>query len=511
VTAVQESRRRFLQKALAGTAIAGATLAFGQQLTPVAHAAASGADDFGYLIYLNGTTVNAVNGSTGQIDFTGTDAATVIQSAINSAPTGSFIMIKPGTYVINSTITISKAVRIVGSGVTSAGTILQNNQNGVMILVTQGGAYVRIEGLTCRGTGNSSDVGIQVSGVNNAVIRGVLFVGHYNDLVFSGTCFYCTVENCEWYSATNELISTDSTTNLNLHITNCYGFVNSAANGFNLQGLNSVILDSVEISGSFTGTVLILDRYVGGVFFAIGSMFENSVNNNRAVWIKGTDPNPGHTVNFLFFNNCYFGGGKYAPPTILPAIQIDYANEIQFDGGDIAGNYRGILINGAVKDMHVRSINWNVNSSGIASSLGAVIGDLIVQGNRWRLGSDYLVNFSNLLASQMTGQNLFAQNDVTTTLGFYLPTGAPVIVKDNPGFNPQPISTIAMGSSPFTYTNNDGYPEIVMVTANGGLYVLTYRGENASAAAGIPFLLNPGESMVFTWSGTAPTARKLPL
>ena len=56
-----------------------------------------------YTLYLNGTTINARNNSTGLIDFSGTDAAVVINSTLaNISSTGGTLYFKNGVYNLNS-------------------------------------------------------------------------------------------------------------------------------------------------------------------------------------------------------------------------------------------------------------------------------------------------------------------------------------------------------------------------------------------------------------------------
>ncbi len=57
-----------------------------------------------YIIYQTGTTIAALNGTTGNIDFQGTNAATVINSAINNLPTGGLIHMKAGDYTLTAPI-----------------------------------------------------------------------------------------------------------------------------------------------------------------------------------------------------------------------------------------------------------------------------------------------------------------------------------------------------------------------------------------------------------------------
>ena len=71
-----------------------------------------------YIIYKDGTTYYAQNGQTGVNDYSGTDASTVIQSAINALGTnGGKIFIKAGTYTLSTSIIFQKNQTIVGEGV----------------------------------------------------------------------------------------------------------------------------------------------------------------------------------------------------------------------------------------------------------------------------------------------------------------------------------------------------------------------------------------------------------
>jgi len=61
-----------------------------------------------YIIFKDGDLIMAKNGRTGQIEFSGSDAATVIQSALDALPTeGGKIFIKEGTYKFTTTRTIT--------------------------------------------------------------------------------------------------------------------------------------------------------------------------------------------------------------------------------------------------------------------------------------------------------------------------------------------------------------------------------------------------------------------
>jgi parallel beta-helix repeat protein len=71
-----------------------------------------------YIIDKNGSTINAINGATSAIDYTGTDAKTVINAAIVAlnAIGGGTVFIKAGTFTITNTIDLKSNVNIIGEG-----------------------------------------------------------------------------------------------------------------------------------------------------------------------------------------------------------------------------------------------------------------------------------------------------------------------------------------------------------------------------------------------------------
>jgi hypothetical protein len=64
--------------------------------------AGSGVETASYIIFQENGMIYAKNGKTGKIEFSGADAATVIQSAINALTNGGKIFIKAGTYTLTA-------------------------------------------------------------------------------------------------------------------------------------------------------------------------------------------------------------------------------------------------------------------------------------------------------------------------------------------------------------------------------------------------------------------------
>lgn len=88
------------------------------------------------------------------------------------------------------------------------------------------------------------------------------------------------------------------------------------------------------------------------------------------------------------------------------------------------------------------------------------------------------------------------------------------IIRNNKGYNPQGAFNVTVGGSPFTYTNNDGVPEVVYVEALGAVTVTDVTKNswsifsNPGSAGYAVAYLQPGESIIVTYPGSAPSMRK---
>lgn len=116
-----------------------------------------------YIIYKDTTNVYAVNGITGNVDWSGTDASTIIQNAYSAAygKGGGTLFIKRGTYNINTTINLQKNVNIIGEGY---GTNLTNHSAGPIFQFLSGindPLYTVIEKMTFMGGGTGTGPAIQ--------------------------------------------------------------------------------------------------------------------------------------------------------------------------------------------------------------------------------------------------------------------------------------------------------------------------------------------------------------
>ncbi len=134
-----------------------------------------------YIISADKTTIKAINGHTGIIDFKETDLTSVIQSCINKLPSsGGLIFIKKDTYILSSKISIVKDNIIINSDgatlkINSAATFCI--EIGSQSSTTKQCSNISISNLTLDGnypTINNS-TGISISACENVLINNVTF------------------------------------------------------------------------------------------------------------------------------------------------------------------------------------------------------------------------------------------------------------------------------------------------------------------------------------------------
>ena len=130
-------RRNFLKTVAAGSALgfaAGGAVSFdprealakwptGQALNGHASSASPSSTSaavgpYSYLVFYDSSAslYKAMNGITGAIDYSGTNAATVIQSAISGAPVGGSIYLQVGTYSGSGSVTNTSGLSIIAQG-----------------------------------------------------------------------------------------------------------------------------------------------------------------------------------------------------------------------------------------------------------------------------------------------------------------------------------------------------------------------------------------------------------
>jgi len=74
-----------------------------------------------YIIFKDGSTYYARNGTTWAIDYSGTNAAVVTQAAINALPNGGTIFVKSGLYELSQQVTVNSYISLLGEEIGFSG------------------------------------------------------------------------------------------------------------------------------------------------------------------------------------------------------------------------------------------------------------------------------------------------------------------------------------------------------------------------------------------------------
>lgn len=381
-------------------------------------------EPYDYYVFKDSGLIKAKNGKTGNVDYSNSDAYTVITSVMSAVSSGGTIKFGPGAFDIYGSIYIQKPVSWVGSGcLWQQGTTFVHHTDDAMINILYG--CVRMSDFTCQGTGSGSNIhdnGIVVNAygapgqtASTVSIEHVMFLEHYNDFVISGSSWYSRMENCYFYSAMNACIISDSVTDMNWAFSGLVGYINHAVNFANIQGLNTVSFTDCSVCGVFSGDVCVLDRQNGGMNSFTGCLMENTTGGHRALYAKGADAN---RVRYCYLSNSYFGGGNAS--TNENVIQIDYGARIFISNCYITGD-RGLYLNNKVDSLVLAGnlFETSPNSSGILASNSVLIEDITLNGNYFaQNASTNLLSFGNLGAgnfatSPHTSRNIAVGNSGT--------------------------------------------------------------------------------------------------
>jgi len=125
-----------------------------------------------YIIFTDGSTIYAKNGTTGEIEFSGADATTVIQNAINQLSNG-MIFIKRGTYDLSGVLSLDDNTIIVGES--AEDTILQHYG----LKIPAGKSNILVSNIRFDKAGSAQTLAIYAyDGVSNLTIAKCTFDGY---------------------------------------------------------------------------------------------------------------------------------------------------------------------------------------------------------------------------------------------------------------------------------------------------------------------------------------------
>ncbi|MHC3130048.1 MAG: right-handed parallel beta-helix repeat-containing protein [Candidatus Bathyarchaeota archaeon] len=130
-----------------------------------------------FLIWKDGSTYYAKNGSTGAIQHFGTNATAVINNAISSLPTGGLVFLRDATYNIDGTITVVEKlnINIIGESWETKINLTQNSSTDMMKISNSN--FTTIKSLYFQGNRDSqtSGRGIVVHNSERVLIERCIF------------------------------------------------------------------------------------------------------------------------------------------------------------------------------------------------------------------------------------------------------------------------------------------------------------------------------------------------
>jgi hypothetical protein len=419
-----------------------------------------------------------------------TDNTTVLQSAYDSVPANSELKFPPGTYRLNSSVTISKPLRITGSGTLKAmaGTfplnVLGSGSSGTMV------SGVRYDSVSTLPT---VQPGIQsvLSGLSNIVIRGVQFgrvglaLGDSNMLDTNAENRNLIIESCFFNGDYTGATYGNSTANI-IEVGGWNGFriQNNTfdtiegeriikVTGFNRNG----VVDGNDIKGTSSSNAQMVDGQSSRSWSLINNKITGSGNWGSVLQCKpGTTAVPSETLEIIVSNNNIdffstnafasgmevYGAWGLAIGTQPYSSAIMSGNKITvntpnsrggplilrgFTSGTVVGNnclrsnYLTFSAGMSVENVRVASISGNVIEHGIlgiggrsSNPQGSIYTNspqaVTITGNTIRdfyhLGAIYLLNCDGLTNVVITGNTLAANGDSGNAALIYV--GAPSLI-----------------------------------------------------------------------------------
>jgi hypothetical protein len=476
------------------------------------------------LQYLQGSTgsgarslTNKLQDSVSVLDFAGvdatgaTDSTTGIQAAITAVCVkGGTLRLPTGVYAVSAQLTIScNNLDIAGAGNTA--TQIISSATGSNVFAFSGTHDGLSDLVIVYNSAATAGAAVSLSAANQFVMDNVSIINAFHglDVINSGSQYFTNL------FFTNTTPTNGVTIYINgggdQYFRNIISDNTAGAQplaGFRVNASGGIWVDGVDFIHSGTG--MLIDPQTSGnavtYFFVSNSSFDSNTGNgitiapttgatvagmtftgswtsssNFGVSIGGTGTVNGvRFVGHRAFNNQQSGfvvpGGS---TTNLYFNDCDVAGNSQASAGTFSGFDIGAGISGfSITNSHSgqEAIFGNSQSRGIIVEPGA-------SNNYVLMGNDVRGNVSNAI--------------------FDGGTGATKIIKGNLGFNPIANTSIAVGASPFTYTNNTG--DTANIFVNGGaVSSITIAGATAATSSNVVVPLPQGKSVVVTYS-SAPT------
>ncbi len=480
-------------------------------------------------VYRKGANTIAEN-NRGKIISVDTDMSIVLNASIATLSDGGIIFIRAGTYQLGGEITILyDGISIIGEGIDAVKLYTNDATANVFSLTTRTGTQFL----------NFSVYGNVVK-TAGAFFNNIGSAHTYFDrlrIFDQFQAFYFEAVGMTWVE--------------NMYIRNCTpdatapGSAVLYINGGTAIRLNNVVADApvgsqpttgIYIKGSIDGiwmtgcdiihhsTGLRIAPYGAGEGVMWGFISDCSFDSSALNIALLIPTHPAYIKGFVFVD-CWFSSAIYNGLVLYSDGVIDNVN---FIGCRIINNgNHGVLIDNSAR---ITNITFEANQicansqmtnnaySGVAINAAPTkiklynnkIGDISGMTNQQQYGVVFNGNPQNYIH--------VIQNDLSgnVTAGFAAVAFTNSLIMHNIGYNPQPLAAIAIGASPFTYTNNSGAIEQIRT-----LFVSTtaFNFIRAGVVTGIPFIaahtmvidLYPGDAVQWVYNAGAPNATRIPM
>jgi hypothetical protein len=438
-----------------------------------------------------------------------TDDSSAIQAAL-TALAGKTTYFPAGIYKVATAITLPNNTTMIGAGMFDA-TIAPVTANMVLFSQTNGSSTIANIYI--------SDVGIDASATGSAIsgVTGIRFVLCQNTelqrIRFAGLNYDFDIDRGRFHNLRNLRSTGTSTAQAGR-----YRVYSSSDTDYVYQvTLDGYFLEN--IGNGTQGPVAYHRRVVGSQFSHINANDLNAGNGAPADFIIVENDCQG----VKFFANmcagaargvvCQTGSGVNVAPSFLTFVDNDFDQSHTYAVHLVSGNWIEIIGGNSTAS--------GVNTTSPAYNIGAVnhlsISGVVVQGYSGTNGTGFNVNsaidftIANSIIESCnigigivgTTQGLIvnngAKNVITAIAGSYQQAG--IWIKDNPGINPiLAVAAPAFPASGSTYTNNTGV-SLRVTWAGGSVTGLAINGI-AGFLSMNTFVLNPGETVSFTYTGS---------
>jgi hypothetical protein len=480
---------------------------------------------YDFIIFQEGNITKAFNTKTKSIEFQDTDGFQVLQQVINNAPNYGSILVKNDLTGSNG-VDIKKslildfqdhtwhvrngdALHIVSPDATTAIEVIvknvkaiSDNAPGIGVLLNGKG---RVFLINCIGVTLSTETqyGMYLNGhnvnVDPSTIRSELYVinckaygSNIGDNFGGGNWHIAYYENCEDnFGALNPFSGAPGgagldNTDVYLFIVKNCKLTNIASDFGTMNGIfeGNVLLRGIQIDSSFPAN---LTPWPYGAFF---------VYNNQLQFIELNNANR-TTIEFAtIYNNSIRDSPTSGIIVMSPADVFIHNNSLVGVNKSNVPDTKFIYV-----DSYSRNLRIHNNVMHVTGITKPAFG-IALSHNR---------GITPLYKGMIHNNTFPNEVDVTTTL-LYMPSGYPVIVKDNINYNPRPPESITVGASPFVYQNTDPYPEDIIISG-GNVSNIEWSRDGANwYSLGImagKIRLEIGEYLRVTYI-TAPTMTKVP-